>query len=215
MIYLVFHITLNDISQIFRNTKDVTCYLCLKIMTGLQYCCFYFCNLDIGLFCQFNNILQLQLYINHLFNSLYNFIILFCPIFLFIVYCLNQIYVVKSASFMQVRRVGSSGKFLSHIKDLCQLNILELSIQDFTPLFIDFNLKFLTNNLQLPLLHEKTLFLLSIDHIHPYTLLNALKTVFHILISYTFQFLQLCIKHIMNHPSFWKLQFKCSMSNVL
>jgi len=43
----------------------------------------------------------------------------------------------------------------------------ELLKWSFTPLFIGFDLKSLFNSLQSPLLHETTLFLQSIGHIHP------------------------------------------------
>ena len=114
MIYLVFHITLDNVLSVFRDTGNVSCCLCLIVVTGLQYCCLNFCDLDIGFFCQPNDVLQLCLYIHHLFNSLYDFMMFLCPIFFLIIYCFNQCHVVKDSEYVWVRGGGSSSELLSH-----------------------------------------------------------------------------------------------------
>ena len=55
-----------------------------------------------------------------------------------------------------------------------------------------FDLKSLSNNLQSPLLHEATLFLLFIGHAHLCNSSNILKIKFPVLISDASWFLQLC-----------------------
>ena len=52
------------------------------------------------------------------------------------------------------------------------------------PLFIGFDLNTLSNSLQLPLLHEATLFLQSIDHVHLHSPSNAQDIVSLYPISY-------------------------------
>jgi len=60
----------------------------------------------------------------------------------------------------------------------CQNGILPL-------LFIGFNWKSSSNSLQLPLLHEATLFLWSIGHVCPHNLSSIRNTKFSVLIFYT------------------------------
>ena len=50
------------------------------------------------------------------------------------------------------------------------------------PLFIGFDLNTSSNSHQLPVLHVTTLFLLSIDCVHPHILSSTLSTVFSVLI---------------------------------
>ena len=76
--------------------------------------------------------------------------------------------------------------FESRVLSCCWKHVLLLS-------FIDFDSKFLSNSLQSPLLHEATLFPLSIDHVHFHIHSNIPDIEFLFLSSSAFWFLLLHI----------------------
>ena len=79
--------------------------------------------------------------------------------------------------------------FESQVLSYCWKHVLP-------PSFIDFDSKFLSNSLKLPLLHETTLFSLSIDHVCSHILSNVPGIEFLFPSSSAFWFLLL---HILLH----------------
>ena len=115
-----------------------------------------------------------------------------CPIPPFFLQRLGFVHIVKFLGDIWVRGSGYSligyfvWKLVLKVLSCCWKHVLLL-------FFIDFNLKFLSNSLQSPLLHEATLFLLSIDHVCSYILSNVPGIEFLFPFSSVFWFLLLYI----------------------
>jgi len=120
----------------------------------------------------------LFLHINHHLQSFQHFIICLCPVVPLVLHHSSFFHVIEFSGNVWVWEGGCGqvvGGLIRHLF-LGGFEFIEMEI--LPPSFIDFDSKFLSNNLQLPLLHEKTLFLLSIDHVHSHNLSSVLSIEF-------------------------------------
>jgi len=106
------------------------------------------------------------------------------PILPFIIQCNDQVHVVNSVGIIWVKRSGCSGELVGYLNmSFHHWCTFELLIWSFIPpLFIGFDSKLSSNNLELPPLYAVTPFQGSIGHINCCIPSNEPKIICYILV---------------------------------